>query len=278
MIPGHALEKNTRNLCRFFSFLFQDKIRQHIRPHDRLDGRLCRTRRFCVQRLCGPQYYLSSFQLFQQKRWSCGRFNCISTLACKGPVCVAVLTSFYGRSFVEVGEFIDSKSFHLDRHFFHLLTAPYFGALNRESESSGSQRVYRKLFPRGPHSSENNFFEIKISRPTSLDFLSVLSWLLVTYHTITSLSRVWPVNTFHQNNRKSHFNAIKYIGCDRIGYLFRIYFTFIQSIEQAKRQRLSLNLFRHYCKIRSQAFYPNMEERSLASSNEFCWNHRMNIA
>ena len=58
------------------------------------------------------------FQLFQQKRWSRGRFNCISTLACKGPVCVVVLTNFYGRFFVEVGQLINSKSFHLGRHFF----------------------------------------------------------------------------------------------------------------------------------------------------------------
>ena len=64
------------------------------------------------------------------------------------------------------------------RHFFYLLTPPHFGGLNSESESSGSQPVYRKLFPRGTHSSKNNFFEIKISRPTSLDSLSVLLWLL----------------------------------------------------------------------------------------------------
>ena len=147
----------------FFFFLFQEKIRPHIRPHGRLYGRLCRTRGFCVQRSCGPQYYLSSFQLFQQKRWSRGCFSCISTLAC-----VAVITNFYGSFFVEVGQFINSKSFHSGRNFFHLLTPPHFGALNRESESSGSQQVYRKLFPRGPHSSKNNFFEIKISRPTPL--------------------------------------------------------------------------------------------------------------
>ena len=40
----------------------------------RLYGRLCRTRAFCVQRLPWPQCYLSSFQLFKQKRWSRGRF------------------------------------------------------------------------------------------------------------------------------------------------------------------------------------------------------------
>ena len=123
-----------------------------------------------------------SFQLFQQKRWSRGRLNCISMLACKGPVCVAVLTNFYGRFFVEVGQFINSKSFHLSRHFCHLLTPPRFGEFNPESESSESQQVYRKLFPRGPHSSKNNFFEIRISRPTPLDSLSLcpimtLEWI-----------------------------------------------------------------------------------------------------
>ena len=129
--------------------------------------------------------YPLSFQLFQQKRWSRGRLNCISMLACKGPVCVAVLTNFYGRFFVEVGQFINSKSFHLGRHFCHLLTPPRFGEFNPESESSGSQQVYRKLFPRGPHSSKNNFFKIKISGPTPSDSLSVLLWFLTTYNTLS---------------------------------------------------------------------------------------------
>ena len=53
-IPGHALEKNTRKLYRFFFFLFREKIRPHVRPYGRLYDRLCRTRGVCVQRLCGP--------------------------------------------------------------------------------------------------------------------------------------------------------------------------------------------------------------------------------
>ena len=109
----------------------------------------------------------------------------ISTVACKGPFCVEVLRSFYGRFFVEEGQFINStSSLLLCRHFFYFLTPPRFGALNRESESSRSQPVYRKLFLRGPHSSKNNFFEIKISRPTALDSLSVLLWLLTWYKTL----------------------------------------------------------------------------------------------
>ena len=52
--------------------------------------------------------------------------HCISTVACKGSVCVEVLTSFYCRFFVEVGHF---NQLHLGSHFFHLLTPPRFGAL-----------------------------------------------------------------------------------------------------------------------------------------------------
>ena len=63
-----------------------------------------------------------------------GRFNCISTVSCKGSVCVEVLTSSYCRFFVEEGQFIkytpSTSSLHLGSHFFHLLTPPRFGALN----------------------------------------------------------------------------------------------------------------------------------------------------
>ena len=48
-------------------------------------GRLCRTRAFCRQRLSGPQCYLYSFQLFEQKRWSRGRFNRFLPLLVKDP-------------------------------------------------------------------------------------------------------------------------------------------------------------------------------------------------
>ena len=179
-IPGHVLEKKTRNLYRFFFSFFK---RKHVHTFVHTAG--------STVAFVGPASFVFnaayplSFQLFQQKRWSRGRLNCISMLACKGPVCVAVLTNFYGRFFVEVGQFINSKSFHLGRHFCHLLTPPRFGEFNPESESSGSQQVYRKLFPRGPHSSENNFFKIKISRPTPSDSLSVLLWLLTTYNTLS---------------------------------------------------------------------------------------------
>ena len=65
-----------------------------------------------------------------------GRFNCISTVSCKGSVCVEVLTSFYGRFFVEEGQFMkytpSTSSLHLGSHFFYFLTVtpPRFGALD----------------------------------------------------------------------------------------------------------------------------------------------------
>ena len=141
MIPGHVLEKNTRNLYTFFSFLFQQKIR----PHGRLCGRLCRTRAFCVQRLSGPQCYLSS----NKNDGPRGHFNCISTVSCKGSVCVEVLTSFYGRFFVEEGQFIkytpSTSSLHLGSHFFHLLTPPRFGVLNLPENNQFSGNCFRMV-------------------------------------------------------------------------------------------------------------------------------------
>ena len=68
-----------------------------------------------------------------------------------------------------------TSSLHLCRHFFYLLTSPRFCALNRESESSGSQPVYRKLIPRGPHSSKNNFFEIIPANALRLPLCSIMA-------------------------------------------------------------------------------------------------------
>ena len=68
--------------------------------------------------MSGLRCYLSSFQLFQPKRWSRGRFNCICTVACKGPVCVQVLTTFCGSFFVEVGHFNQLKVPPLGPPFF----------------------------------------------------------------------------------------------------------------------------------------------------------------
>ena len=156
MIPGHVLEKNTRNLYTFFSFLFQQKIR----PHGHLYGRLCRTRAFCVQR--NATCPLSSCS--NKNHGPRGRFNCISTISCKGSLCVEVLTSFYGRFFAEEGQFIKYTPSTLSLHF----RQPFFSFTDPASlwctESTGSQPVYWKLFPHGPHSSKNNFFEIKLSQ------------------------------------------------------------------------------------------------------------------
>ena len=128
MIPGHVLEKNTRNLYTFFSFLFQQKIR----PHSRLYGRLCRTRHFVFNAYPGRNATCPLSSCSNKNDGPRGRFNCISTVSCKGSVCVEVLTSFYGRFFVEEGQFIKytpfTSSFHLGSHFIHLLTRPRFGA------------------------------------------------------------------------------------------------------------------------------------------------------
>ena len=105
-----------------------------------------------------------------------GRFNCISTVSCKGSVCVEVLTSFYGRFFVEEGQFIkytpSTSSLHLGSHFFHLLTPPRFGALNLPEVNQFTGNCFRMV----RIVLKITFFEIKISRQT-LDSLSVLGSL-----------------------------------------------------------------------------------------------------
>ena len=124
MIPGHVLEKNTRNLYTFFSFLFQQKIR----PHGRLYGR------HLVFNAPGRNATCPLSSCSNKNNGPRGRFNCISTVSCKGSVWVEVLTSFYGRFFVEEGQFIKytpaTSSLYLGSHFFNLLTLPHFGALN----------------------------------------------------------------------------------------------------------------------------------------------------
>ena len=78
-----------------------------------------------------------------------GRFNCISTVCCKGSVCVEVLTHFYGRFFVEEGQFIkytpSTSSLHLGSHFFHLLTPPRFGALNLPEVNQFTGNFFRMV-------------------------------------------------------------------------------------------------------------------------------------
>ena len=136
-----------------------------------------------MQRLSGPQCYLSSFQLFKQKRWSCGRFNRFLPLVVKGPFCVEVLSSFYGRFFVEEGQFINStSSLHLCRHFFYWLTPPRFGALNRESESSGSQPAYEPEIR--PNLSGSHTFSLTATAEIGPD-TNYYKFVLVT-------ARFWP--------------------------------------------------------------------------------------
>ena len=78
-----------------------------------------------------------------------GRFNCISTVFCKGSVCLEVLTNFYGRFFVEEGQLIkytpSTSSLHLGSHFFHLLTPPRFGALNLPEVNQFTGNCFRMV-------------------------------------------------------------------------------------------------------------------------------------
>ena len=159
MIPGHVLEKNTRNL---YTFFFPSSFnRKYVHTIA------------CAVVFVGPAHFV--FNAYPGRNATCplpscsnksegprGRFNCISTVFCKGSVCVEVLTSFYGRFFVEEGQFIKytpSTSSLWQRFFSFIDPASLWRA-----DSSGSQPVYRKLFPHGPHSSKNTFFEIKISQ------------------------------------------------------------------------------------------------------------------
>ena len=166
-IPGHVLERNTCTLYRFFSFL---GCQQKIRPHSRLYGRLCRTRicplSSCSNKNDGPR----------------GRFNCISTVSCKGSVCVEVLTSFYGRFFVEEGQFIkytpSTSSLHLGSHFFHLLTPPRFGALNLPEVNQFTGNCFRMV----RIVLKITFLKLRYPKGVTGRIPLVLLWLLVWYH------------------------------------------------------------------------------------------------
>ena len=137
-IPGHVLEKHTRNLYTFFPSSFNRKYVHTVACTVVFVG----PAGFMFNAYPGRKCYLSSFQLFQQKRWLRGRFNCISTLACKGTVCVDVLTGFYGRLFVEVGQFINSKSHYIVPP----LWPPFFSFVDTASFwcAESWKRVFRK--------------------------------------------------------------------------------------------------------------------------------------
>ena len=148
MIPGHVLETNTRNLIRLFPSSFNRKYVHTVA---------------CTVVFVRPAHFV--FNAYRGRNASCplssccnkndgpsGRFNCISIVSCKGSVCVEVLTSFYGRFFVEEEQFIKSKSLHIVPP----LRQPFFSFIDPASlwrvESSGSQLDNRKMFPRCPQS------------------------------------------------------------------------------------------------------------------------------
>ena len=174
-IPGHVLERNTCTLYRFFSFL---GCQQKIRPHSRLYGRLCRTRAFCVQRLSGPQCYLSS----NKNDGPRGYLNCISNVSCKGSVCVEFLTSFYGRFFFEEEQFIkytpSTSSLHLGSHIFHLSTPPRFGALILPEVNQFTGNCFRMV----RIVLKITFLKLRYPKGVTGRIPLVLLWFLVWYH------------------------------------------------------------------------------------------------
>ena len=101
-------------------------------------------------------------------------------------------------SLQRIGVFLDLRlDIYLKSHqemlplklpFFHLWTSPHFNALNHESESTGSQSVYRKLSPHVCIVSKQNCFEIKISQRHDWETPSLFYYdLLVTKNGSTGL-------------------------------------------------------------------------------------------
>ena len=147
MIPGHVLEKNTRNLYTFFPSSFN---RKYVHTGA------------CTVVFVGPAHFVLNAYPGRNAGATCplssvprkndsprGRFNCISTVYCKGSVCVEVLTSFYGRFYVEEGQFIkyppSTSSLHLGSHSFHLLSPPRFGTLNLPEVNQFTGNCFRMV-------------------------------------------------------------------------------------------------------------------------------------
>ena len=99
MIPVHVFAKNTRNLYRFF---FLPLSTENTSTRSLVPSSLCST-------LTRAAMLLVLSSCSNKNDGPCGRFNCVSIVACKGSVCEEVLTSFYGRFFVEVGQFHQLK-------------------------------------------------------------------------------------------------------------------------------------------------------------------------
>ena len=93
MIPGHVLKKKIlETFIRFFPSSFNRKYIHTVACTVVFVGPA-----FCVQRLT----LIRAALLSNKNDGPRGRFNCISTVSCKGSVFVEVLTNFYGRFFFE---------------------------------------------------------------------------------------------------------------------------------------------------------------------------------
>ena len=90
----------------------------------------------------GPAHFV--FNAYPGRNATCPLSSCSNKN--DGP---EVLTSFYGRFFVEEGQFIkytpSTSSLHLGSHFFHLLTPPRFGALNLPEVNQFTGNCFRMV-------------------------------------------------------------------------------------------------------------------------------------
>ena len=141
MIPVHVLEKNTGNL---YSFFFPSSFnRKYVHT-------IACTVVFFFNAYPGRNATCPLSSCSNKNDGPCGRFNCISIVACKGSVRVEVLTVSMVGSSLKWDNLINSKSLHIVPPLGQTLRQPsffiYCCASLWRAESSGSQPIYRKLF------------------------------------------------------------------------------------------------------------------------------------
>ena len=123
-------------------------------------------------------------------------------------------------SSLKYDNWFQSKSLHLSRHFFHLLTPPRFGALNRESEFTGSLPVNRKLFPYGPHSSKNNV--LKLRYPGQSPYRLPLFHMRSKVDLSRKLNWIWLLFAFLKTAKPNNFRSRPLLIFCFLNYIFGI--------------------------------------------------------
>ena len=144
MIPVHVLEKNTGNL---YSFFFPSSFnRKYVHT-------IACTVVFFFNAYPGRNATCPLSSCSNKNDGPCGRFNCISIVACKGFVCVEVLTVSMVGSSLKWDNLINSKSLHivpplrqtLRQPFFLFIAAPPFGALNLPEVNQFTGNCFRMV-------------------------------------------------------------------------------------------------------------------------------------